>query len=38
MQTGAWEVQWTWVFVASYVVGFEDITTAAEEEVAVRGG
>jgi hypothetical protein len=36
-QTGAGELQWTWVLVAGHVVRFEDVTTAAEEEVAVRG-
>jgi hypothetical protein len=30
-------VEWTRVFVAGYMIGFEDVTAAAEREVEVGG-
>jgi hypothetical protein len=37
-QNRAEKVEWTWVFVAGYMIGFEDVTAAAGREVEVRGG
>jgi hypothetical protein len=36
-QNRAEKVEWTWVFVAGYMIGFEDVTAAAEREVEVGG-